>query len=119
MRLKEYRKKTGLTQQQIATILNVSKPGYNSWESGRTEPDYETLKKLADYFHTTTDNLLGHDVPYLLDKSTLTQKQRDLVDLVSDMDDNICDRVFAYASGLIDGQKENQLNIEKLKKRFE
>lgn len=58
-KLKELRKNNKLSQQDIASLLNVSQPTVGSWETGRTEPDNETLKKLATYFNITVDYLLN------------------------------------------------------------
>ncbi len=116
MKLKEFRRKAGLTQQEIANKLNMSKTGYNSWESGRTQPNLEILVKLANMFHTTVDALLGHDVPYLLDKSTLTEKQKAILDLLPEMNDRVCERAEAYIYGLIEGEKEHEITVQKFRK---
>lgn len=114
--LKKFRKKTGLTQEQIATALNISKPGYVSWETGRTQPGVDMLIKLADFFHVTIDNLLGHEVPYLLDKSTLSQNQKNIVNLLPYMSDNVCNMAEAYISGLIAGEQEHEAILQRFKK---
>lgn len=119
MKLKSLRLQQAKTQKQVADDTNLTQATYANYEIGKTQPDYETLKRLADYFHTTTDNLLEHDVPYLLDKSILTAKQRNLVNIVSQLDDRLCDLTEAYIYGKLEGQAEQQANIERLKKRFE
>lgn len=101
-KLKELRAINHLGQKDVADALHMSRSTYGNYEQGLAEPDIATIKALADYFHTTTDNLLGHEVPYLLDKSTLTSKQRKLVELVCKIDDNLCDRVEAYIQGSLD-----------------
>lgn len=58
-RLKALRKKTKLTQKQIAEALNIKQPTYAQWENGRTKPKGETLEKFADFFNVSTDYLLG------------------------------------------------------------
>ena len=119
MNLKKLRLENCLTQEEVSKANGITRFTYSNYESGKTQPDYETLKRLADYFHTTTDNLLEHDVPYLLDKSILTAKQRNLVNIVSQLDDRLCDLTEAYIYGKLEGQAEQQANIERLKKRFE
>ncbi|MBD4896696.1 helix-turn-helix domain-containing protein, partial [Xanthomonas citri pv. citri] len=42
----------------IASHIGVSRARYSHYENGRSEPDYDTLQKLADYFQVTTDYLL-------------------------------------------------------------
>lgn len=64
MKIRELRIKCGMSQKEFAAILNVAPNTYNQWETGKRQPDYNTLKKIADYFGVTTD--------YLLDRSTET-----------------------------------------------
>lgn len=62
-RIKDLRKKTGKTQEEVAKSVDMSRPAYSHIENNRNEPDGETLKKIAAYYGVTTDYLLGHDVP--------------------------------------------------------
>lgn len=61
MRLKELREKKGLTQAKLAEELGFVKSTICQYEKGNREPDYDTLRKLADYFAVTVDYLLGRD----------------------------------------------------------
>jgi transcriptional regulator with XRE-family HTH domain len=58
-RLSKLRKENKKTQQQVADYLKITRPAYTAYEGGNRQPDYDTLQKLADYFNTTTDYLLG------------------------------------------------------------
>ena len=58
-RIHKLRKKSGLTQQQVANRLNVVRTSISNWESGTRTPDAESLSQLADLFGVTTDYLLG------------------------------------------------------------
>ena len=60
MRLKELRKLNGLYQKDLASLLNLSEAAISQYESGRREPDIQTLCLLADYFKITVDELIGH-----------------------------------------------------------
>jgi len=60
-RLKELRLKSKKTQKEIAIYLDITREAYTQYETGARNPDYETLKKLADYFGVTVDYLLGRD----------------------------------------------------------
>lgn len=60
-RIHKLRKKSGLTQQQVANRLNVVRTSISNWESGTRTPDAESLSKLADLFGVTTDYLLGKE----------------------------------------------------------
>lgn len=58
-RLKSLRKVKNRTQQNIADLLGITRQGYAKYENGQSEPDNETLQRIADYFGVTTDYLLG------------------------------------------------------------
>lgn len=58
-RLKLLRKEKGFEAQFIAKQLNVSKSTYSYYENDKSDPSFETLKKLADIFDVSTDYLLG------------------------------------------------------------
>ena len=59
--LRRARKAAGLTQQQLADRLHVTRQSVSSWELGRTEPDFETAGRLAEIFGTSVSSLLGED----------------------------------------------------------
>lgn len=59
--LKKIRLERKLTQEELADYINVSKSTYSRYESGTTEPDMDTLNKLADFFNVSVDYLLGRE----------------------------------------------------------
>ncbi|MBO1515679.1 helix-turn-helix domain-containing protein [Metabacillus bambusae] len=58
-RLISERKRKKYTQEKVADFLGITRPAYTAYERGNRQPDYETLKKLAELFEVTTDYLLG------------------------------------------------------------
>lgn len=62
-RLVGLRKKAGLTQQELAEKLYISRDTYAQYEIDRRNPDYETLAAIARFHNVTVDYLLGltHD----------------------------------------------------------
>ena len=58
MRLRELRNKSGLTQNEIATKLNVSGQTILNWENGIYEPKINQLIQLADLFNVSVDYLI-------------------------------------------------------------
>jgi len=58
-RMRELRKYIKLTQKNLAKQFDVSGNTISAWECGASEPDFNTLIKLAKYFGVTTDYLLG------------------------------------------------------------
>lgn len=63
-RLQKYRKELGLTQNELADILNVSAQSVSYWECGKGVPDIENLCRIADVLSVSLDTLLqGDDRP--------------------------------------------------------
>ena len=60
-KLQELRKQKGLTQEELASILSVSRTAISKWESGRGYPNIDSLKAIAKYFSVTIDQLLSGD----------------------------------------------------------
>lgn len=59
--LRKLRIDNGMQQKELAALLNIKISTYCQYETGKRQPDYETLKKIANHFGVTTDYLLGND----------------------------------------------------------
>lgn len=59
-RLSKLRKEKEISKKQCALNLGVDSSKYNKWENGKNRPDYDMVCKLASFFDTTTDYLLGN-----------------------------------------------------------
>ena len=57
--LKKIRKQYKMTQEDIAKLLGISRSGYTYYETGKTVPSVEMLKKLATMYDTTIDDVVG------------------------------------------------------------
>lgn len=60
-KLQELRKSRGLTQEELAEELYVSRTAISKWESGRGYPSIDSLKEISNYFSVTIDELLSTD----------------------------------------------------------
>lgn len=58
-RLKELRKRYNISQVRLALDLSMNQNSISRYETGEREADYQTLIKIADYFHVSIDYLLG------------------------------------------------------------
>ena len=58
-KLQKLRKDKGLTQEELAEILYVSRTAVSKWESGRGYPSIDSLKDIAAYFQVSLDDLLS------------------------------------------------------------
>lgn len=65
-RLRELRKASSLTQDQLAQYIGVTKQAISQYERGMRQPEYETLEMLGDFFNVDLDYLIGRS-----DKTTL------------------------------------------------
>ena len=59
IRLKKLRLQDGLSQQKMSDLLGVSRSTVAMWEIGASEPDNNTLGKIAEHFNVSVDYLLG------------------------------------------------------------
>lgn len=57
--LKYFRKRAGLTQQELADAVCVTRSRIANYEQSTREPDFETLELLADFFNVDINNLMG------------------------------------------------------------
>lgn len=55
------RKKNGLTQEEIATKLSVSRQTISNWETGSAQPTIDKVIELADLYHVSVDQLIGRN----------------------------------------------------------
>lgn len=59
--IKKLRKEHGLSQSRLAKELRVTQQAVGKWETGKSTPDSDTLRIIAEYFKTSVDFLLGVD----------------------------------------------------------
>jgi len=81
-KLQELRKQRGLTQEELAQALYVSRTAISKWESGRGYPNIESLKAIAKFFAITIDELLSGDELLTIAEEDNRQKGKYLRDLV-------------------------------------
>ena len=86
-KLQELRKSRGLTQEELAEALFVSRTAISKWESGRGYPSIDSLKEILKFFSVTIDDLLsGEKLISIAEKENKSNIQ------------NICDMLF----GIVD-----------------
>ena len=81
-KLQELRKIKGLTQEELAGSLYVSRTAISKWESGRGYPNIESLKAIAKFFSVTLDELISTDEALTIAEADGKQKKNHLLDLV-------------------------------------
>jgi len=63
--LKEKRKDLGLTQQEVADKLNVSRQTISNWEVGKSYPDTPTLIEISNFYNLSLDYMLKGDLNFM------------------------------------------------------
>lgn len=81
-KLKELRKNRGLTQEELAQALFVSRTAISKWESGKGYPNIDSLKAISKYFCVSLDDLLSTDEILTIADEDGKQKERHLRNLV-------------------------------------
>lgn len=57
----ELRRQAGLSQEELANLLGLTRQAVQKWEAGTSRPDMDNLAALADYFHVSLDYLTGRE----------------------------------------------------------
>lgn len=70
----ELRRKSGLSQEQLAEKLDVSRQAVSKWENGTAVPESDKLVVMSDFFHVTTDYLLKDKAPMPEEKEEKDEK---------------------------------------------
>ena len=81
-KLQELRKQKGLTQEELAELLYVSRTAISKWESGRGFPNIESLKAISKCFSVSLDELLSGEEILAIAENDHKQKERTLRDLI-------------------------------------
>jgi transcriptional regulator with XRE-family HTH domain len=56
--IKKLREEKGMTQDELAEKLNVTRQAVSNWETGKTQPDIETLTRLAEIFDVSVERII-------------------------------------------------------------
>ena len=81
-KLQELRKQKGLTQEELAELLYVSRTAISKWESGRGFPNIESLRAISKYFSVSLDELLSGEEILAIAEKDHKEKERTIRDLV-------------------------------------
>ncbi len=89
-RIKDMRLEKGMSQQELGDLIGVTKVSICGYENGTRTPSLDTFCILADIFETTTDYLLGREVP------VVTEDGSEYIGVVSRDDINIINEIKHY-----------------------
>lgn len=86
-KLQQLRKQKGLTQEQLAEQLFVSRTAVSKWESGKGYPNIESLKYISKFFSITIDDLLSSE---------------ELIDLAQNENNTNLNKIYEFLIGTLD-----------------
>lgn len=97
-RLVELRKKKGMTQEEVAKKIHLTRSTYAQYEVDRRVPEYATLQKLADFFEVSIDYIVGRtDIP----NKVLSEGARKIIDSLDLSDEEIMKTVKLEVDGIL------------------
>ncbi|MNN41570.1 HTH-type transcriptional regulator Xre [compost metagenome] len=97
-RISGLREKRKLTQEELASQLQISRASLSHYEKNRRKPDFDTLRNIADFFQVSVDYLLGREDDLV---PAAKEEILELTEKLELADDQILDR-FAFT---IDGKE--------------
>ena len=86
-KLQELRKQKGLTQEELAERLYVSRTAISKWESGRGVPNIDSLKAISKFFAISIDELLSGEELLVIAENDRMQKANYMQDLIFGLTD--------------------------------
>ena len=106
--ISKYRKKSGLSQAELAQKIGVKNSTVSSWERGANAPDIETLFSICKLFNVTVADMFGCDTVDYNDKLTVHGFEKDLVISYRKADD--LDKAIVRRTLKLDAVRPNQKN---------
>lgn len=109
-RLRKLRQSKGVQFSELAKQFNVSESTLSRWEVGSSEPDYDTLAKLAEYFGVSTDYLLGI--------ANTPQFSEEELRKMMNQEDPLCELKISILMYLDDLSKRDMIRVKKICEMF-
>lgn len=111
IKLRELRLKSNKTQQEVANILCINRVTYTQYESNKRSPQPDMLKKIADLFNVSLDELLGRTIANSTTKDKLTPRDEqqiadDLEKMLADLDNQ---NSLAAMGGTVEYEEDREL----------
>lgn len=107
--IKKLREKNGLTQEQMAERLMISRQAVSRWENGETQPDTESLKLLSKEFNVSINTLLGTPRQLICQCCGMPLNEDDLISREQDGSYNEDYCKWCYADGKFAYQSKDSL----------
>ena len=113
-RLKEMRKKRGLSQADITNVINIPRTTYANYEAKNCDPNISTLIKLADFYNISVDELVGRETD-MLNLNLLDSARKELVLSIVNSSDSLVNRLDAFYQGIKLAEEEREEIVKRIK----
>lgn len=91
----ELRKKKNMSQEELAQVLNVSRQTISKWETGESNPDFDKIVPLCNFFELSTDEFLKGNNPFLEKELVRVNKKNQALTI------SLCIVIFIVMNGLV------------------
>lgn len=108
IKLKQLRENNGLSQRAFAEIFGIAQSTVGMWESGKREPDFTTVQKIADYFDVSIDYLLGREEEQLPELNNKDQKE------IQKILDETKEQLLSQDGLMFDGVPATEEDVQKI-----
>lgn len=114
MKLKELRKKRGVSQTEIANSINIPQTSYSRYENRVCDPSIDVLIKLADFYNISVDELVGRETD-IVNLNLLDDTRKNLIKEILNASDVAVGRLDAFYQGIKLAEIEREEIVKKLK----
>lgn len=103
MNLQKIRKEVNKTQLEVAKQLFIDPTTMCNYEKGKSEPNIDTLIKLADYYNVSMDYLVGRESSREI-MTTHYKEKKELLKISEQLNDKNFQKLLIYGTALLDAQ---------------
>lgn len=107
-KIKELRIEQKITQTKLCKVLNIAQPTLSGYENNLSEPDFDTITKIANYFGCTIDYLVGRtkeDNVIYFAQNQLSQDETKLVDKLRCLKNEDKDLIYKLIETILNSYK--------------
>lgn len=113
-RLKDMRKKRGISQSEITKVIDIPRTTYANYEIKNCDPNISTLIKLADFYNISVDELVGRETD-MINLNLLDNTRKNLIKEILNASDVAIGRLDAFYQGIKLAETEREEIVKKLK----
>ena len=107
--LRWLRKRDGLTQEELASKIGLSRSRINNYENGIREPDFEIAELFADFYNVDMDTLTGRKIPATTKDDGQEEKYEEIRQIFEALNLENAESLREYALDLLQRQKSQDV----------